>query len=86
MANLSAEYADIMLPDTIFITTVGILGVIGNIVVIILYCCKVTDENGDRYFIPWLAATDMLGSVLMTVYNAVDNYFFFHYPSETGCI
>jgi hypothetical protein len=85
MANLSAEYADIVLPDTIFITTVGILGVIGNIIVINLYCFKVTDENGDRYFIPWLAATDMLGSVLMIIYNAVDNYFFFNYPSEMCC-
>ncbi|XP_055998807.1 thyrotropin-releasing hormone receptor-like [Ostrea edulis] len=85
MANLSQEYAEIMLPDTVFITTVGILGVIGNVIVIILYCCKVTDENGDRYFIPCLAAADLLGSVSMTICNAVDNYFLFNYPSETCC-
>jgi hypothetical protein len=85
MADLSAEYADIILPDTMFITTVGILGVIGNIIVIILYCYKVKDENGDRYFIPWLAATDMLGSIFMTIYNALANYFSFNYPSQMGC-
>lgn len=85
MANLSQEYANIILPNTVFITTAGILGVVGNIIVILLYCCKVADKNGNRYFIPILAATDLLGSLSMTVYNVTDNYFFFNYPSETCC-
>ena len=85
MANLSQEYAEILLPCTVFITVAGALGIVGNIIVIILYWCKIEDENGDRYFIPVLAVVDMLGSITMTIYNLMDNYFIFNYPSEHLC-
>ncbi|XP_078322837.1 orexin receptor type 2-like [Crassostrea virginica] len=85
MANLSQEYAKILLPGTVFITVAGALGIVGNIIVIILYWSKIEDENGDRYFIPVLAVVDMLGSITMTIYNLMDNYFFFDYPSDTLC-
>lgn len=85
MANLSVEYADMLLPGTVFISLAGVLGIFGNIIVIALYWCKIQDENGDRYFIPVLAVVDLLGSMSMTAYNVMDNYFFFNYPSETCC-
>lgn len=85
MANLSEEYADLLLPGTVFISLAGGLGICGNIIVIVLYWCKIQDENGDRYFIPALAVVDLLGSLSMTAYNVMDNYFFFNYPSETCC-
>lgn len=85
MANLSEEYAEMLLPGTIFISLAGILGISGNLVVIVVYWCKIEDESGDRYFIPALAVVDLLGSISMMAYNALDNFFFFNYPSETCC-
>uniref|UniRef100_A0A8W8MHW3 G-protein coupled receptors family 1 profile domain-containing protein n=1 Tax=Magallana gigas TaxID=29159 RepID=A0A8W8MHW3_MAGGI len=57
---LENKTADIALGSTILIIIGGVIGVIGNSLIIYFYFFRVK-ERGERYFIPVLGVVDLLG-------------------------
>lgn len=85
ISRLNAIYSSTVLPNTVLMSVGIMVGVIGNITVIVLYVVRINDKRGDRYFIPILALVDCLGSVSNGVFYVIDNFYIFSFPSEILC-
>lgn len=81
---LENKTADIALGSTILIIIGGVIGVIGNSIIIYFYFCRVK-ERGERYFIPVLAVVDLLGCLTGAPFYIMDNTFLFNYPRTVAC-
>ena len=87
---LTEEYAEriaqTLLPNIILQCTVLFIGVLGNILVLVMYCTKM---NGDltepRYFIPVLTVMDLLACLSAVVYFVTDTYMWMSYYSDVLC-
>lgn len=78
-------YASIVLPNTVLMACGVVLGVVGNLTVILIYMVRIDDKRGDRYFIPVLALVDCLGSLSNGLFYILDNFYTFSFPSEALC-
>lgn len=83
--ELNSIYAEILLPNSIITIFITILGLVGNIVILIVYAVGLKDTAGERFFIPVLAVVDTFGCVTSTTYYLLDNYFLFVFPSDPTC-
>uniref|UniRef100_A0A8W8MCX8 G-protein coupled receptors family 1 profile domain-containing protein n=2 Tax=Magallana gigas TaxID=29159 RepID=A0A8W8MCX8_MAGGI len=81
---LENKTADIALGSTILIIIGGVIGVIGNSLIIYFYFFRVK-ERGERYFIPVLGVVDLLGCLTGAPFYIMDNTFLFYYPSTVAC-
>lgn len=81
---LRNKISDITLSSTILIIIGGVIGVIGNSLIIYFYFFRVK-ERGERYFIPVLGVVDLLGCLTGAPFYIMDNTFLFNYPSTVAC-
>lgn len=81
---LNEEYAGKVRPTLIFYITVAILGGLGNITVILVYCFRMKKQD-NRYFIPVLACVDLIGCITNGIYFHLDDASQFIYPSDVLC-
>lgn len=81
---LENKTADIALGSTILIIVGGVIGVIGNSLIIYFYFFRVK-ERGERYFIPVLGVVDLLGCLTGAPFYIMDNTFLFNYQSTVAC-
>ena len=71
-------YEDIALSSSILLIIGGVIGVLGNAIILYFYLFRIK-ERGERYFIPLLAVVDLLGCVISPA------YFLVSYLSSTVC-
>ena len=88
--SLRQEYGELiiatLLPNTTIQCTILCIGVIGNLLVLIMYCTKMNKEQTEsRYFIPVLAVYDLLACVSATVYFVSETYMWISYRSDVLC-
>lgn len=82
---LSEKNAEKMFPNTVIHLIEGVIGVFGNIVVLMMYTKYVTDKSGSRYFIPILALVDLFGCLSNVIQFHLDNTMTYTYPSVALC-
>ena len=63
-------YEDIALSSSILLIIGGVIGVLGNAIILFFYLFRIK-ERGERYFIPLLAVVDLLGCVISPAYFLV---------------
>ncbi|XP_052064256.1 5-hydroxytryptamine receptor 1D-like [Mytilus californianus] len=78
------KYSDLALSSTILIIIGGIVGILGNVSVIICYFFRI-EKCGERYFIPVLAVVDLVACITSSIFYVMDNTFFFNYPYDLMC-
>ena len=62
-AEQSELYSKQLLPNTVIQQITGVFGILGNIIVLLMYTRYIHDTKGTRYFIPILALVDLAGCI-----------------------
>ncbi|XP_062575865.1 5-hydroxytryptamine receptor 1A-beta-like [Saccostrea cucullata] len=81
---LQSSYFDLALGCTILIGIAALVGIAGNLMIIFFYFFRIKDR-GERYYIPILAVIDFLASITSSLYNIMDNSYFYNYPNDVIC-
>ncbi|XP_061186389.1 cholecystokinin receptor type A-like [Saccostrea echinata] len=81
---LLEKYSDISLSSSVLIVIGAVIGIIGNLTIIVFYFFRIK-ERGERYFIPLLAIVDLVACFTSPPFYIMDNTFFYNYPSDTAC-
>ncbi|XP_052089663.1 5-hydroxytryptamine receptor 1A-like [Mytilus californianus] len=68
-----------LIGNSVFLAVCMVIGVIGNAIVVAVYKLEMKDTSTERYFIPVLAAADILativGSITCTIWNSLQSSF-----------
>lgn len=67
------EIAKIYIINDIFLVTYLILGILGNMTVVIVYSFKMRSKTDDRFFIPYLAVVDLLACTTRSSFELAMN-------------
>lgn len=81
----NSDYADKLLPTVVFQAIVCFVGLIGNILVLLVYIFRMKASRDDRYFIPILAVFDLLASTVASVFYVFESMYFVDFPSSGLC-
>lgn len=73
-------FSTIILQGLIFI-----IGIIGNIWVLLVYAFRMKENRDDRYFIPILAVFDLIASSVASVFYVLESVYFVDFPSTELC-
>lgn len=79
------DYADKLLPTVVFQGIVCFVGLVGNLLVLLVYTFRMKGNRDDRYFIPILAVFDLIASTVASVFYVYESIFFVDFPSSTLC-
>ncbi|XP_062586447.1 cholecystokinin receptor type A-like [Saccostrea cucullata] len=79
------DYARRYTVSTIVMVLYLILGIIGNLLVLIVYSTKMHSKHDDRYFIPFLASVDLSGCIISTSLILIENNLPYKYPDSATC-
>lgn len=87
MQNSSSEellqkYNQHITVNVVMICLYLVIGVVGNTMVLLVYKLKLKDTSEERYFIPVLAVSDLVSSIVCSVCGIIVNYFQFTLKSE----
>ena len=67
------ELSDVLIPNDVILTLYVLLGICGNSVVLYVYKVRLTGKMTDRYFIPFLAITDLSASTVCGTFGIALN-------------
>uniref|UniRef100_K1QE87 Octopressin receptor n=1 Tax=Magallana gigas TaxID=29159 RepID=K1QE87_MAGGI len=81
----NSDYADKLLPTVVFQAIVCFVGLVGNILVLLVYILRMKASRDDRYFIPILAVFDLLASTVASVFYVFESMYFVDFPSSGLC-
>lgn len=81
----NSDYADKLLPTVVFQAIVCFVGLVGNILVLLVYIFRMKASRDDRYFIPILAVFDLLASTVASVFYVFESMYFVDFPSSGLC-
>ena len=79
------KIADILLPNTILMLAGCALSVVGNITVMHIHWRKLNSGDNFRKFIPYLALSDCVGSVVCSIVSTLQNFFWLKWFNPTTC-
>lgn len=85
LLDFNAEIFHRRLPNTILISVMMILGVIGNFVVLYVYFTRLNRKNVERYFVPFLAVVDFAACVIGPTFSLLENVYAVIFPSNLLC-
>lgn len=77
-------YSRALISNSVFAVVGGLIGVIGNIVIIVFYFLKWRGHE-ERYFIPVLAFVDCLACISGGCLYVLSNLYWLHFPSDILC-
>ncbi|VDI60571.1 Hypothetical predicted protein, partial [Mytilus galloprovincialis] len=77
--------ANVLLPNTILLIIGCCLAMIGNTVVMHIHWRKLNSSENFRMFIPFLALSDFVGSVVCTSISVIENFHWFTWPDKYAC-
>jgi TRAP-type C4-dicarboxylate transport system permease small subunit len=79
------KIADILLPNTILMLAGCALSIVGNITVMHIHWRKLNSADNFRKFIPYLALSDCIGSIVCSIISTVHNFFWLKWFNPTTC-
>lgn len=79
------KIADILFPNTILMLAGCALSVVGNITVMHIHWRKLNSADNFRKFIPYLALSDFVGSIVCSIVSTVQNFFWLKWFNPTTC-
>lgn len=85
LLDFNAEIFHRRLPNTILISVMMILGVIGNFIVLYVYFTRLNRKNVERYFVPFLAVVDFAACVIGPTFSLLENVYAVIFPSNLLC-
>ncbi|XP_048768426.2 neuropeptide Y receptor type 5-like [Ostrea edulis] len=85
LADWNSEIAADRLPNTVVLCFYMIIGVIGNLLVILVYKSRTHMQTDNRYFILFLAELDLVAVVLCSAYSLFLNFSFVLPKSGSVC-
>lgn len=85
LAKLTEEKVALYLPSTVILIVFVIISIIGNITVLYVYAVKIKTISDDRYFIPYLAAMDMLACVIGVSFGLILNFNPLYFRNDLAC-
>ena len=71
--NWNKTLSDVLVPNTVILACYILLAIGGNIVVLYVYKVRMKSRVIDRYFIPFLAATDLLAATICASMAIAEN-------------
>ena len=83
--QMNSVYASIVYPNTVIKGASIVLGCSGNVLVFLVYTIWIPDRDNIRYFIPFLAIVDALGSLFQGRFYLVADIYAFIFPSDVAC-
>jgi hypothetical protein len=83
--TLSQKYSDLVLPNTVVEMSEAVFGIVGNLVVLLVYTKYIQDKTVTRYFIPVLAVVDLVGCLSNVIYFYLTNTMKFVFPNNYTC-
>lgn len=83
--DFNAEIFHRRLPNTILISVMMNLGVIGNFIVLYVYFTRLNRKNVERYFVPFLAVVDFAACVIGPTFSLLENVYAVIFPSNLLC-
>jgi hypothetical protein len=82
---LSEKYSDSLLPNTVVEMVEVLFGIVGNLVVLLVYTKYIQNKTVKRYFIPVLAVVDLVGCMSNAIYFYLHNTMQYVFPSVYLC-
>ena len=79
------KIADMLLPNTILMLAGCALSIVGNITVMHVHWRKLNSADNFRKFIPYLALSDCIGSVVCSFISTVHNFFWLKWFHPITC-
>ena len=71
--------------NTVLLGLGALVGVVGNVCVILMYNCKMKKRRDDRYFIPWLALVNLFATIIAVTFFITLNSLHANYTSDILC-
>ena len=69
----NSELAKALIPNDVFLSLYIILGIFGNVTVILVYVFRMKKKTENRYFIPVLAVSDLTGVIVCSSFGLALN-------------
>ena len=79
----NAEITQSLIPDIVILSLWFIIGVFGNLIVIVVYKFQMKEKTDERYFVPILAVCDMISASYISLWSIYQNT---HHVSFSGVI
>ncbi|CAC5373815.1 unnamed protein product [Mytilus coruscus] len=79
------KMANVLLPNTLLLLVGCCLAMLGNTVVMHIHWRKLNSSENFRMFIPFLALSDFVGSVVCTSISVIQNFYWFTWSDPSAC-
>ena len=79
------HYVNVFIPNIVWSLICLVIGIVGNVIIILVYIFKMKNYSEERYFIPILALFDLCAIIFTTVYSILDYVYFVNFQSSIIC-
>ncbi|KAK3087430.1 hypothetical protein FSP39_005839 [Pinctada imbricata] len=84
-SQLNSVLAEYLLPNTVVLFIYMVVGLLGNITVILMYTYRIKANKDDRFFIPFLAFFDLLACTIGCTFAISLNLLPIQFMSDVKC-
>lgn len=85
VSDWNKELSILLIPNDVILSLYIIIGVIGNTLVILVYRFRMKKQSEDRYFIPFLALTDLCASFICASFGIALNMMQAEFTNNNLC-
>ena len=79
------HYVNVFIPNIVWSLICLVIGIVGNVIIILVYIFKMKNYSEERYFIPILALFDLCAIIFTTIYFILDYVYFVNFQSYIIC-
>ena len=79
------HYVNVFIPNIVWSLICLVIGIVGNVIIILVYIFKMKNYSEERYFIPILALFDLCAIIFTTIYFILDYVYFVNFQSSIIC-
>ena len=79
------HYVNVFIPNIVWSLICLVIGIVGNVIIILVYIFKMKNYSEERYFIPILALFDLCAIIFTTIYSILDYVYFVNFQSSIIC-
>jgi len=83
--ELNFHYVNVFIPNIVWSLICFVIGIVGNVIIILVYIFKMKNYSEERYFIPILALFDLCAIIFTTIYFILDYVYFVNFQSSIIC-
>jgi len=83
--ELNFHYVNVFIPNIVWSLICLVIGIVGNVIIILVYIFKIKNYSEERYFIPILALFDLCAIIFTTIYFILDYVYFVNFQSSIIC-